>query len=108
MNWLINLKPWVAIWVFSILAVEFNLIGNLPQWGLAWIKVDGAYIHLIDTEEDKRIFIEAMYWATRQIDLPLIAERVETSGELAILNKIVSMGQWALLRRSRFIVETIS
>lgn len=67
---------------------RFNLIGNLPQWGLAWIKVDGAYIHLIDKEEDKRIFIEAMYWATRQIDLPLIAERVETSGELAILNKI--------------------
>ncbi|QMI05778.1 LapD/MoxY N-terminal periplasmic domain-containing protein [Citrobacter sp. RHB25-C09] len=67
---------------------RFNLVGNLPQWGLAWIKVDGAYIHLIDIEEDKRMFIEAMYWATRQIDLPLIAERVETSGELAILNKI--------------------
>lgn len=67
---------------------KFNLIGNLPQWGLAWIKVDGAYIHLIDIEEDKKMFIEAMYWATRQIDLPLIAERVETSGELAILNKI--------------------
>src|SRR5690606_21613994 len=62
---------------------RFNLVGNLPQWGLAWIKVDGAYIHLIDIEEDKRMFIEAMYWATRQIDLPLIAERVETSGELA-------------------------
>lgn len=67
---------------------RFNLIGNLPQWGLAWIKVDGAYIHLIDKEDDKKMFIEAMYWATRQIDLPLIAERVETSGELAILNNI--------------------
>jgi len=67
---------------------RFNLVGNLPQWGLAWVKIDGSFIHHIDTEEDKRLFIEAMYWATRQINLPIIAERVETSGELAILNKI--------------------
>lgn len=67
---------------------RFNLVGNLPQWGLAWIKIDGGYIHHIDSEEDKKLFIEAMYWATRQINLPLIAERVETSSELAILNKI--------------------
>ncbi|CAI8794825.1 EAL domain-containing protein [Kosakonia quasisacchari] len=67
---------------------RFHLIGNLPQWGLAWIKIDGSYIHHIDTEEDKHFFIEAMYWAARQINLPLIAEQVETSEELAILNKI--------------------
>lgn len=67
---------------------RFHLIGNLPQWGLAWIKVDGSYIHHIDTEADKKLFIEAIYWATRQIDLPLIAERVETEGELAVLERI--------------------
>lgn len=67
---------------------QFHLIGNLPQWGLAWIKVDGSYVRNIDNEEDKRLFIEAIYWATRQIDLPLIAERVETAGELAILERI--------------------
>lgn len=67
---------------------RFHLIGNLPQWGLAWIKVDGGYIHHINKEEDKKLFIEAIYWATRQINLPLIAERVETEGELAELEKI--------------------
>jgi diguanylate cyclase (GGDEF)-like protein len=67
---------------------RFHLIGNLPQWGLAWIKVDGSYIRDIDSEDDKKLFIEAIYWATRQINLPLIAERVETAGELAILEKI--------------------
>lgn len=67
---------------------RFHLIGNLPQWGLAWIKVDGGYIRHIDREEDKKLFIEAIYWATRQINLPLIAERVETEGELAVLEKI--------------------
>ncbi|MEG1210006.1 MAG: LapD/MoxY N-terminal periplasmic domain-containing protein [Leclercia sp.] len=67
---------------------RFHLIGNLPQWGLAWIKVDGSYIRNIDSEDDKKLFIEAIYWATRQINLPLIAERVETAGELAFLEKI--------------------
>lgn len=67
---------------------RFHLIGNLPQWGLAWIKVDGGYIRNIDNEEDKKLFIEAIYWATRQINLPLIAERVETKGELDVLEKI--------------------
>ena len=67
---------------------RFHLIGNLPQWGLACIKVDGGYIHQINKEEDKKLFIEAIYWATRQINLPLIAERVETEGELAVLEKI--------------------
>jgi len=67
---------------------RFHLIGNLPQWGLAWIKVDGGYIRNIDKEEDKKLFIEAIYWATRQVNLPLIAERVETEGELAVLEKM--------------------
>ncbi|MBS0850021.1 LapD/MoxY N-terminal periplasmic domain-containing protein [Citrobacter sp. JGM124] len=67
---------------------RFYLIGNLPQWGLAWIKVDGGYIRNIDKEEDKKLFIDAIYWATRQVNLPLIAERVETEGELKVLQKI--------------------
>lgn len=67
---------------------RFHLIGNLPQWGLAWIKVDGSYIRNIDNEKDKQLFIEAIYWATRQINLPLIAERVETAGELAFFEKM--------------------
>ncbi|EJB8472300.1 EAL domain-containing protein [Citrobacter freundii] len=67
---------------------RFHLVGNLPQWGLAWIKVDGGYIRNIDREEDKKLFIEAIYWATRQVNLPLIAERVETEGELAVLEKM--------------------
>lgn len=71
---------------------RFHLIGNLPQWGLTWIKVDGGYIHHIDREEDKRLFIEAICWATRQTHLPLIAERVETEGELAILENISLYG----------------
>ncbi|MDU2940523.1 MAG: EAL domain-containing protein [Enterobacteriaceae bacterium] len=84
---------------------RFHLVGNLPQWGLAWIKVDGSYIRNIDTEADKKLFIEAIYWATRQINLPLIAERVETEGELAVLEKI---GLYGAMGRYFADVSTLS
>lgn len=64
---------------------RFNLIGNLAQWGLAYLKIDGSYIRNIDRENDKKVFIEALYRTANSIDLPLIAERVETEGELNTL-----------------------
>ncbi|RJG13869.1 EAL domain-containing protein [Pseudomonas cavernicola] len=67
---------------------RFSLIGNLTHLGLAYLKVDGTYIRAIDQESDKRLFIEAMFRATNSIDLPLIAEMVETEGELAVLNEL--------------------
>ncbi|MDA7087731.1 EAL domain-containing protein [Pseudomonas sp. SA3-5] len=64
---------------------RFNLIGNLTHLGLAHLKIDGSYIRAIDLESDKRLFIEAIFRTTNSIDLPLIAEMVETEGELAVL-----------------------
>lgn len=67
---------------------RFSLIGNLSHLGLAYLKIDGSYIRAIDREGDKRLFIEAIFRATHSIDLPLIAEMVETQGELAALNEL--------------------
>jgi len=53
--------------------------------GLAYLKIDGSYIRAIDKESHKRLFIEAIQRAAHSIDLPLIAERVETDGELQII-----------------------
>jgi diguanylate cyclase (GGDEF)-like protein len=64
---------------------RFSMIGNLAKLGLGYLKVDGGYIHNIDQENDKRLFIEAMQRAANSIDLPLIAERVETEGEWQVL-----------------------
>ncbi|PZQ33419.1 MAG: hypothetical protein DI559_14505, partial [Ectopseudomonas oleovorans] len=36
----------------------------------------------------KRMFIEAIFRATNSIDLPLIAEMVETEEELAVLTEL--------------------
>ena len=61
------------------------MIGNLARLGLAYLKIDGSHIRAIDTENDKRLFIEAMQHAAHSIDLPLIAERVETEAEFRVL-----------------------
>lgn len=71
---------------------NFGLIDNLTNLGLAYLKVDGSCIRSIDQEADKRSFIEAIYRATNSIDMPLIAEMVETSAELNALQVIGIQG----------------
>ena len=67
---------------------SFSQIGNLTQLGLAYLKIDGAYIRGIDHQSDKRLFIEAIFRATNSIDLPLIAEMVETQGEFETIREL--------------------
>ncbi|OLF54812.1 cyclic di-GMP receptor LapD [Pseudomonas chlororaphis] len=71
---------------------HFSQIGNLAHLGLAYLKVDGSYIRDIDRQSDKQLFIEAMFRATHSIDLPLIAEQVETRGELENLRALGLFG----------------
>jgi len=71
---------------------RFSMIGNLAKLGLSHIKVDGSHIRTIDEEDDKRLFIEAMQRAANSIDLPLIAERVETEGEWQVLRSMGIVG----------------
>lgn len=71
---------------------NFSQIGNLAHLGLAYLKVDGSYIRDIDRQSDKQLFIEAVFRATHSIDLPLIAEQVETQGELDTLKALGLFG----------------
>jgi diguanylate cyclase (GGDEF)-like protein len=71
---------------------SFSQIGNLTQLGLAYLKIDGAYIRSIDVQPDKRLFIDAIFRTTNSIDLPLIAEMVETQGELEVIRELGLFG----------------
>ncbi|MET1077862.1 MAG: cyclic di-GMP receptor LapD [Pseudomonas sp.] len=71
---------------------RFSMIGNLARLGLGYLKIDGGYIRDIDREQDKRLFIEAVQRAAHSIDLPLIAERVESQGEFLILREMGIQG----------------
>jgi diguanylate cyclase (GGDEF)-like protein len=67
---------------------RFSMIGNLSSLGLAYLKIEGSYIRAIDQQRHKRLFIEAIQRAAHSIDLPLIAERVETQGEFVVLREM--------------------
>ena len=71
---------------------RFGVLGSLSRLGLAWLKVDGGYIQHIDREEDKRRFLAALQQTARSIDLPLIAEWVETPEELQVLRVLGFQG----------------
>lgn len=71
---------------------RFSMIGNLAHLGLAYLKIDGSYIRAIDQESHKRLFIEAVQRAAHSIDLPLVAERVETAGELQVIREMGIQG----------------
>ncbi|MFF7706583.1 cyclic di-GMP receptor LapD [Pseudomonas sp. NPDC007930] len=71
---------------------RFSMIGNLAHLGLAYLKIDGSYIRAIDEETHKRLFIEAVQRAAHSIDLPLVAERVETEGELKVIREMSIQG----------------
>ncbi|MBV2194136.1 MAG: EAL domain-containing protein, partial [Azonexus sp.] len=64
---------------------DFSKLGSLLRLALVYLKIDGTYIRNIDQDGDKRDFIEALYRTTHSIDLPLIAEMVETEGERTTL-----------------------
>ena len=70
----------------------FSLIGNLAHLGLGYLKVDGSYLRNIDREGDKRLFIESLIRAANSIDLPLLAERVETESEWQVLREMGMAG----------------
>ena len=71
---------------------RFGVLGSLSRLGLAWLKVDGGYIQHIAREEDKRCFLAALQQTARSIDLPLIAEWVETPEELQVLRVLGFQG----------------
>ena len=71
---------------------RFGAPGSLSRLGLAWLKVDGGYIQRVDRDEDKRRFLGALQRAASGIDLPLIAEWVETPEELQVLRALGFQG----------------
>lgn len=71
---------------------RFGVLGNLSSLGLAWLKVDGSYVQHLDQQEDKRRFLAALQQAAASIDVPLIAERVETEAELQALRVLGFQG----------------
>jgi len=66
----------------------FASFGYLSTIKAHSIKVDGSYIHGIDTDQDKRFFVQALIKTARSIDLEIIAESVERQAEWDTLREM--------------------
>ncbi len=66
----------------------FASFGYLSTIKAHAIKIDGSYIHNIDTDKDKRFFVQALIKTARSIDLEIIAESVESQAEWDTLREL--------------------
>ena len=64
---------------------QFSQIGRLHDIGIDYLKVDGSFIHAIDTQTGNQAFLKGLCSIAHNIGLTVIAESVQTAEELAIL-----------------------
>ncbi len=67
---------------------DLSSLANWAVLGLAYMKVDADYIRDLDSEPSRRLYLHTMIGMARQLELPCIAEQVQTDAELAILTEL--------------------
>lgn len=76
---------------------QLSLIGELALIGLAYLKIESSFIRDLDQTPEKHLYLEALVKTAQRIDLPLIAEQVQTKGEIQAL---ISLGIEAMQGRA--------
>jgi EAL domain-containing protein (putative c-di-GMP-specific phosphodiesterase class I)/GGDEF domain-containing protein len=64
---------------------QFSDIGQIHDFGLDYIKVDGSFIRAIHEEQGNQTFLKGLCGIAHNIGLTVIAESVENADELAVL-----------------------
>jgi EAL domain-containing protein (putative c-di-GMP-specific phosphodiesterase class I) len=63
----------------------YSSLSNLRAFPFDKIKIDGSFIKSVDTNEQAATIVRAVLGLSRGLSLPVLAEGVETEGELAFL-----------------------
>ncbi|SED48192.1 diguanylate cyclase (GGDEF) domain-containing protein [Rhizobiales bacterium GAS188] len=78
----------------------YSSLSNLRAFPFDKIKIDGSFIKSVDLNEEAATIVRAVLGLGRGLNLPVLAEGVETSGELQFLNmEACSEAQGYLLGR---------
>jgi diguanylate cyclase (GGDEF)-like protein/PAS domain S-box-containing protein len=64
----------------------YSSLSNLRNFPFDKIKIDGSFVRAIDLNKQAAAIVRAVLGLGRGLGLPVIAEGVETAGELAFLN----------------------
>lgn len=70
---------------FGAAARSFGYLQSLP---LEYIKLDGGFVSALPASPDERFFIGAMVEVAHGLDIPVIAEYVETEQEIQVLRQL--------------------
>jgi diguanylate cyclase len=65
----------------------YSSLSNLRAFPFDKIKIDGSFIQAVDTNAQAATIVRAVLGLGRGLGLPVLAEGVETSGELSFLNR---------------------
>ncbi|WP_048648050.1 bifunctional diguanylate cyclase/phosphodiesterase [Nitratireductor soli] len=78
----------------------YSSLSNLRAFPFDKIKIDGSFIRQVDTNEQAATIVRAVLGIGRGLGLPVLAEGVETSGELSFLSReLCQIGQGYYLGR---------
>ena len=78
----------------------YSSLSNLRAFPFDKIKIDGSFIRSVDSNDEAATIVRAVLGLGRGLGLPVLAEGVETPGELAFLAAELCLeGQGYLLGR---------
>ena len=64
----------------------YSSLSNLRAFPFDKIKIDGSFIKSVDLNEEAAAIVRAVLGLGKGLNLPVLAEGVETKGELQVLN----------------------
>lgn len=67
---------------------SLTLIGELALLGLAYLKIDSAFLRDLDSQPGKHAYLQVLVDAANKAELQLIAEQVQTEAEQAALQSL--------------------
>jgi len=70
----------------------YSSLSNLRAFPFDKIKIDGSFIKAVDTNQDAATIVRAVLGLGRGLNLPVLAEGVETRGELQFLSAELCSG----------------
>ncbi|WP_367718480.1 EAL domain-containing protein [Nitratireductor sp. GISD-1A_MAKvit] len=84
----------------------YSSLSNLRAFPFDKIKIDGSFIRQVDTNEQAATIVRAVLGIGRGLGLPVLAEGVETSGEMSFLaRELCQIGQGYYLGRPSSLEE---
>lgn len=78
----------------------YSSLSYLRRYPISQIKIDQSFVHDITSDKDDAALIEAIITMAESLNMPVVAEGIETNEQLALLaNKNCGQGQGYLISR---------